>query len=129
MGGGGGIGCGADEEADEEDEEEAAAFKGVELLLISFSPVGRHSGKVKTFSAAPLMFLQQPVASRRPAVSHAGSIDQWWVAIHCLVLDSSNIFIVFFCALRAEQKQKAKVRAGLLVSSEAAPEPTTFINT
>lgn len=95
-GGGGGSGCGADEEDDEEHDEEAAVFKGVELLLISFSPVGRHSGKVKTFSAAPLMFLQQPVASRRRAVSHAGSIDQGWAAVHCLVLDSSNILIVFF---------------------------------
>lgn len=94
--GGGGSGCGADEEDDEDDDEDAAIFKGVELLLISFRPAGTHSGKVKMFSAAPLMFLQQPVASRRPAVSHTGSIDQWWVAVHCLVLDSSNIFIVFF---------------------------------
>lgn len=77
RGGGGGSGGGADEQDDEDDEEEAAVFKGVELLLISFSPAGRHSGKVKTFSAALLMFLQQPVASRRPAVIHAGSIDQW----------------------------------------------------
>lgn len=58
MGGGGG-GCGADEQEDvEEADDEAAVLKGVELLLISFSPAGRHRGKVKMVSAAPLMFLQ-----------------------------------------------------------------------
>lgn len=102
MGGGGG-GCGADEQEDvEEADDEAAVLKGVELLLISFSPAGRHRGKVKMVSAAPLMFLQQPVASGRLAVSHAGHIDLWWVAVYSLVLESSNIFVVF-----SEHKKKS----------------------
>lgn len=103
MGGSGGVGsgCGADEEEDveEDDDEEAAVLKGVELLLISFSPAGRHRRKVKTVSAALLMFLQQPVASGRLAVRHAGHIDQWWAAVYSVVWESSNIFIVFFFVL------------------------------
>lgn len=99
-GGGCGGGCGADEEDDEEDEEDAAVFNGVELLLMSFSPAGRHRGKVKTFCAAPLMFLQQPVASGRPAVSHAGPIDRLWAAFHRLVLELvNNIFLLCLSVL------------------------------